>query len=370
VRDLTWDPDELKRRLDLRDVVAEAWGPGRRSGRAVMYRARWRDGDRTPSFAVYANGFKDFGGSGDAGDLFGWLQREYGLNFPEALTWAHERVYGAGAALSPRHRRPAPAPGEPPSPAWQRAALEALGHAQAYLWSDTADAARARAYLRAERGLTDETIRAYGLGYNPGWTRTRAAYWSETYGRQRRARLAPGIVIPWFRSGVLVALRVRCRVGGLAACLGVPPDLFRGAPISKYRSFLGSRLSGALFGGDALRPDRPALLAEGEFDAMLAAQALAGRMTVVTPGSATNRVTRRMRDALLTAPHVYSAFDRDAAGEEAERRLARALRDRFQPLALPIGKDITEYLLLYGGDLARWVSEATAPASLETPALL
>jgi hypothetical protein len=248
VNDPTWDKDDLKARVDLRDLVAEAWGQGQGSGSCVMYHARWRGDDDHPSFAVYANGFKDFGGAGEAGDVFTWLEREYGLSFADAVRWLHERVYGASIPLVPR-REQTSARGEPPPAEWQYAARAALERCQRYLWSDAPDAARVRAYLRERRGLSDDTINAYGLGYNRDWMKTAVRYWSETVGRNRRARLTPGIVIPWVRNDALVALRVRCRVGDFAQYLSIPPDTLRGEELDKYRSYRGSKLSGTLFNG-------------------------------------------------------------------------------------------------------------------------
>lgn len=361
LHDPTWDKDDLKARVDLRDIVAEAWGPGKAHGDYVMYHARWRGDDHTPSFAVYENGFKDFGGSGEAGDVYTWLEREYGLTFGEAVRWLHERVYGANAApLMPRRpEATSTARNEPPSAGWQRAARAALERAQAYLWSKTPEAAKVRAYLHEARGLTDETIRSYGLGYNPDWQRTAYRYWSEQYKRKRRARLAPGIVIPWYRNDALVALRVRCRVGALASWLKRAPDTLKGQELDKYRSYRGSKLAGRLYNGDALRPGGDVLIVEGEFDAMLAAQQLGERVTVVTLGSATNRLSRRLRDQLREQRRVYTALDNDEAGAEATARLARVLDERHIPLALPEGKDITEYVVEHGGDLVGWFAVAS-----------
>ncbi len=363
--DITWDKDDLKARVDLREVVESAWGSGRRTGKVVMYRARWRANDRNPSFAVYADGFKDFG-TGDTGDVYTWLEREYGMTFPQALHWMHNRVYGASDDTPAAPVRRLPAQYEVPSAEWQRTARALMQQSQAYLWSDADDAKRVREYLAVERGLSEATIRRYHLGYNPAWRRTRYAYWSESWGRWRRARLAPGVVIPWIRDSALVALRIRCRVGRLADWLCIPPDSIRGEPLDKYRSFRDSRLGGTLFNGDAITRERGVLLVEGEFDAMLAQQEIGDVMTVATLGSASTRLSRRLRDRLLVCPQVISLFDQDTAGGIATEKLAQALDGRHYALQLPVGKDITEYVVERGGELACWLRDATHTLSCAT----
>jgi DNA primase len=92
---------------------------------------------------------------------------------------------------------------------------------------------------------------------------------------------------------------------------------------------------------------------------MLAAQQLGERVTVVTLGSATNRLSRRLYEMLRTQKHIYTALDADEAGAEATARLARMLGKRHVPLALPSGKDITDYVVEHGGDLLGWFAVAS-----------
>src|SRR5690606_7342932 len=91
---------------------------------------------------------------------------------------------------------------EPPDTIWQNVALKALKWCQNYLWSGRPDAQRTLDSLH-QRGLTDETIRAAGLGFCPRWM---ATGWKDADGKA--AGVWPGIVIPIFYSGALWALRV------------------------------------------------------------------------------------------------------------------------------------------------------------------
>lgn len=340
------DPDELKRRVDLRDLFAERYGPGRKAGRARQYPSPYRTGDDHPSFTVYTDGFKDFGGSGDSGDVYQWLALEYGFEFSEAVQWVARRV-GQGSAPMPAAATAAPdsAHSEPPPAAWQHAAQQLLDQCQRALWTPAGQ--YALDYLRG-RGLDDSTIRAAGLGFNPDWKRS-----GYTKPDGKPAYLPPGIVIPWLMDGALWALRVRTL-----------PKYNGGRNLDKYLSFTGSRLAGALYHADALEPARAALIVEGEFDCLLAAQHLGELLAVVTLGSASSLPARRWRDRLAEAGQVYALFDNDAAGQAASARLAEQLPDLIA-LHLPGGKDITEYVQS-GGDLGAWFAAATAPAGEPT----
>ena len=47
------DLSELKRQIDLRDVVEHTWGPGQRVGNAIQYFSPWRDDGHKGSLTVY-----------------------------------------------------------------------------------------------------------------------------------------------------------------------------------------------------------------------------------------------------------------------------------------------------------------------------
>ncbi|MCK6581117.1 MAG: toprim domain-containing protein [Anaerolineae bacterium] len=350
---------------DLRELVARYWGEGRRSGRAVLYRARWRSGDDTPSFAVYADGYKDFGGSGESGGVIQWIMREFGFNSRKASEWL-EKWYIGYSFVTPA---PAPLPARtshnhsPPSSEWQHHLRAAVRETQRLLWSDAGRAALD--YLRQERGLTDETIRAAELGYAPDYMKTDFSYQDED-GASRRVSIPPGIVIPWDMNGVLWAVRVRSRVGALAKALNMSEDHFnygsrRGEVVDKYRSARGSRPSGVLYGAENIGEDRGILFFEGEFDALLAGQQLHGRTACVTFGSASNipAVLPEHTQTQLRGHHpIYVAMDADAAGQNAAARLRHLLPDSLSLPLPPNCKDITEYAQA-GGDIRAWFTHAT-----------
>lgn len=330
--------DDLKRQADLQALTESLWGPGRRSGRAVMYQARWRPDDDTASFAVYPNGYFDFG-TGEHGSVLDFIMQELGEDLPGAIAWL--RRYLGQPDPTPSHRTAAPsrpAADEPPPAEWRREAAALIDRAQAYLWSDAPDAQRVRDYLRQVRGLDDATIRAARIGYNPRWTRTRIQK-----DNGKRARLAPGILLPYIIDNVTWALRVRTITGNLADALDMPPHTHQdGGTLPKYINLIGSKVSGALYNADAIRDDQPVVLVEGEFDALLAGQLLAPHYTVCTLGGASSRLTARWLHRLRRVPRLLLMLDNDAAGQGATAALADALGDHAVPVTLPPGHDVTD----------------------------
>lgn len=129
----------------------------------------------------------------------------------------------------------------------------------------------------------------------------------------------------------------------------------------------GSKAS-ALYNGDALEEGCDVLIVEGEFDALLAQQELGKQVVVVTAGSAANPLPRRWLDRLKRAGRIYSCLDGDEAGMRATTVLAELLGEQHQTLRLPQGKDITEFVIDYGGDLNTWwrtETESVAPKPVQ-----
>ena len=347
---------DLKARVDLRDVVRACWGdPHRHRARYDVYASRWRDDGKNPSFTVYDTHFKDYGGDGTSGDVFAFLMLELRCDFKTALAWLADYLGEHPPEIQPR-RQPVLTPAaNPPPRAWQQAAMAALKRSQRYLWSGREDAKRVLDYLRQQRGLTDASIKAAGYGYNPRWTETR---WRDPE-TGKNTYLAPGIIEPWWADGNLWALRVRCRVGGLAHALGITDDHLGDAISPKYLNLSGSKQSGALYNGDHIQPGGDVLVVEGGFDAVLAAQHV--DMPVVTFGSATNRPTGQRLEQLKSADRLFLLLDADAAGQQAADYLQKTLQAQVIPVHLPDlpgVKDVTDYVVGHGGDLTALIDAA------------
>ncbi len=331
--------DALKQAVDLRDLFMERYpGRFRRSGKWLYGSSPYRT-DRRPSFAINEDIYIDFA-TGERGDEIAFVMREQGVNFKEAVETLQARAGGVHLSPAPQHERESPSPSEPPSAAWQTVMRAESSHAQTYLYASAPDAQAALHWLQT-RGLTLDTIRRAGIGFNPTWKQTRL--------RERESGravfIAPGILIPCEIDGALWAVHVR---------------ILTDADLPKYLYVRGSKSSG-LYNGDAVCAGCDVLIVEGEFDALLAGQMLGERAVVVTLGSAANKLPRRWLDRLQVARRLYSCLDNDEAGQRATAQLADRLGDRHHALKLPRGKDITDYVVRHGGNLTAWWDDQTAP---------
>jgi hypothetical protein len=151
--------------------------------------------------------------------------------------------------------------------------------------------------LIRSRGLEVETIRGAGIGWVPPYP---------IPGRDGRPWRVGGYVIPWFDHGRLVRIKVRQPPGKQPKYVEVFTDPDR-PPV--------------LYPDPALiRPGRPVILAEGEFDALALGEALGDRAVAVSPGSAgMARPTPAILAALIDggASAWFVGLDADEAGDKA-----------------------------------------------------
>ena len=149
--------DEIKRRVDIGEYVGRSVDL-KRSGRNLRGLCPFH-AEKTPSFYVFPDRgtWRCFGQCGEGGDLFSYAQKHLGLEFRDTLI---ELAREAGVPLQPvnperrsRHERLA-------------AVLEgAIRFYQEQLAGP--DGADARAYLHERRGLSEETVGRFGLGWAP-----------------------------------------------------------------------------------------------------------------------------------------------------------------------------------------------------------
>lgn len=332
--------DALKQTIDLRDLFLERYpGRFRRAGRWLYGPSPYRQ-DKHPSFAVNEDVFIDFA-TGERGDEVDFVRREQGASFVEAIEVLEARVGGVALPEGTAIPQWSPSPSEPPPAEWQVVMKAECRRAHAYLFSNAPDAQQALGWLQ-QRGLHQNSLHQAGIGYNPAWRRTQL----RDFETGQRVSVAPGVLIPCFVDGALWAVHVRTL-----------PEVQVGkadeADLPKYLYVRGSKAS-ALYHGDALEAGCDVLMVEGEFDALLAQQELRKQVVVVTAGSAANPLPRRWLERLKSARRIYSCLDGDEAGQRATAGLSEILSDLHQPLWLPQGKDITEFVIDYGGNLGMW----------------
>jgi DNA primase len=344
--------DRVKQAADIVEVVS-AHTDLRRQGSHYMGLCPFHD-ERSPSFSVEPQGklYHCFG-CGVGGDVIKFVEEKEGVGFTEAVELLADRY---GVEIEREQEDP-----QAERRRERRRRLEQLLDRSAayyanYLW-ESKEAAKARDYLAA-RGLGEEVLRAFGVGYAP-------SAWDTILVRGQQA----GFSVEEMGS---VGLAQRGRSGG-------EYDRFRERIMFPIRDRRGRVLG---FGGRAMRSDQGAKYvntAETDFfhksqmlygvDRAKAAIAKAGRAVVVegytdvlalhqagieeAVGVMGTAITPDQVAALSgMVDEVVLALDADSAGQEAMlrvQRVAAGRRMRLRVAAMPAGEDPAEMMAEEGG---------------------
>jgi DNA primase len=348
-------PDSLERVKQTADIVevVSAHTDLRRQGARWVGLCPFHE-ERTPSFSVDPQEklYHCFG-CGVGGDTIKFVEEKEGLSFTDAVELLADRY---GVELEREKEDP-----RAEARRAQRRRLEELldrtaGFYAAYLW-DSEEAKKARDYM-AERGLGEEVLRAFGVGFAP-------SAWDKVLLRGQRA----GFKVDELRE---VGLAQRGRGGG-------EYDRFRSRIMFPIRDRRGRTLG---FGGRAMRSDQGAKYvntAETDFfhksrmlyglDMAKAAIAKAARAVVVegytdvlalhqagveeAVGVMGTAITEEQVATLSgMVEEVVLALDADSAGQEAmlrAQRVAAGRKMRILVAAMPAGEDPAEMMAAEGG---------------------
>jgi hypothetical protein len=249
-------------------------------------------------------------GCGRHGDALDFLQEYVGMSYQEAAEeLGLEDVQFSAENVMRRH---ANNNDQSPTKKWQESALLILERAERYLWHPkSSDGKIALQYLH-DRGLTNETIKHFRVGYVPKtsddrWFTDSFENWGldpeKLTAIQREkgcVRIPDGIIIPWFVGGQVWKLAMKRP--------GQTPD---------YGQVLGS--TDALFNVDTLQYGEPAMMVEGEIDCMSVWQEAKDLLNVVATGSSAKGRGTRWISELQYPSFILQSFDEDPAGDEAAR---------------------------------------------------
>jgi len=323
--------DEIKARLDIVDLVSESVQL-RRAGKNYTGFCPFHPNTRTPAFVVFpeTGTWRCFGQCNEGGDIFGFVMKKEGWDFPETLRYLADK---AGVEL------------KPPSPQEQAAAeehdalrslLEAAVTFYRHNLLNTPAGQSALTYLHG-RGLNDEMIEAFGLGYAPdSWDQITQHFKSKGYSERDLIEAGlvgerdSGGVYDRFRNRLMFPIRnERGRMAGFGARILNPEDVPKFLNSPQTAVFDKGRL---LYGLDrarkAIRLQEQVVIVEGYLDVIALHQA--GFTNVVSPmGTALSEhqlylLKRFTRSFVL-------ALDADAAGAQATLRglqVARQSLDR------------------------------------------
>lgn len=304
--------EELKARLDIADVISD-YVELKRAGQNYKGLCPFHS-EKTPSFMVSPDKqiFHCFG-CGVGGNVIHFVMKYENLSFPEAL-----RFLARKAGIELKEYRP-----QSGDDGLREKLLEIQAAAAKVFCENLKKSKTASSYLR-NRGLSEETIQAFSLGYAVrDWHRV-VNYLKEK-GFPRALVLQSGIVSSG-EKGLYDTFRDRIMFpivdlqGGIIAFGGrvmddSQPKYLNSSDTPLFRK--GETLYGLPHAREALRKKGHAVIVEGYFDVIAChqygvANAIAPLGTALTPGHL-QRLKRFTRKAVLV-------FDGDEAGKAAAKR--------------------------------------------------
>jgi len=308
--------DEIKGRIDIVDLVGEQVQL-QRTGRNFRARCPFHN-ERTPSFHVSPERqtWHCFGACGTGGDIFSFVMKREGIEFAEALRMLAAR---AGIALEERRK---PAEREADERLAQANQGAAAYYHHALLQSRAGEPARA--YL-TQRGLDQETIEAFELGYSPeSWDALKLHLLER--GFSEADLLAAGLLVegdrgPYdrFRNRLMFPIRdERGRTVGFGGRALAESDGAKYLNTPQTSMFDKGGLLYALDRAkEAIRREGSAIVVEGYMDA-IAAHQHGITNTVASMGTALTE--RQIKTLQRFKGRILLALDADAAGVEATLR--------------------------------------------------
>lgn len=262
---------------------------------------------------------------GKTGDHIDILTSFRGMSYLEACT-----ELGVSPGESIQHETSLFYDEDPPPKKWQEMGRALIDRAENYLWTK---GHHALSYL-LKRGFTEETIKNARLGYIPlmpdgKWFTRSFVDWGltdEMLSEKQRAKgnvkVPPGILIPWEGDDILWKLAVKrfeAKEGEM-----------------RYGQIIGSKES--LYNSDSLQHGKPAVLVEGEFDAISIIQTCGDLVAAIGTGStAKARIPLWIARLASLASFTLLGFDNDenGAGDNAASFWLDTLPDamRWTPFA-------------------------------------
>ena len=327
--------DEIKDRIDIVDLVSETVKL-RRAGKSYSGFCPFHTNTKTPAFAVFPDSgtWRCFGQCNEGGDIFKFVMKKEGWDFSEALRYLAERAGVKLEAQTPERQAAEEQYGR------LRALLEEAASFYHYSLVKTPAGKPALDYL-LKRGLTNETIAGFGLGYAPdSYEATLTHLRGQGYSTEEMSQAGmvnerdSGGVYDKFRNRVTFPIRdSNGKMTGFGARILNPEDNPKFLNSPQTVLFDKSHL---LYGLDkarkSIREKNQVVIVEGYLDVILLHQA--GYTNTVSPmGTALNG--DQLRYLKKFTKRIVLALDADAAGEKATLRgldVARQALDREDEL--------------------------------------
>ena len=324
--------DDIKARIDIVELIGESV-PLRKTGRTFKALCPFHT-ERTPSFTVNParQTWHCFGACAEGGDIFSWVMKREGLEFREALRLLAER---AGVSLTPLDAR-----ADERSRQLER--LQSANETAATFFQTqlrTPAGAAASTYLDA-RGLTEQIVEEFGIGYAPDSADALQGFLSAR-GFRADELLSAGLLseaarspVDRFRDRIIYPIR-----DSRGRCTGFGGRAL-GDALPKYLNTAQTPLfdkSGLLYGldhaRDPIRLEDRVIVVEGYMD-VIAAHQHGQRNVVAAMGTAlTEKQVALIKPLTL---NILLALDADAAGAAATVRGIDTTRQAMGNETVPV----------------------------------
>lgn len=353
--------DEIKSRLDIVEVIRDyiQLKPAGINFRALCPFHQ----EKTPSFMVSPEKqiWHCFGCQ-KGGDIFSFVMEMEGISFVEAL-----RLLAPKAGVTLRRQ-------DPKLTSQRNRLLDIVELSSKYyhkILLEGSGASNARKYL-AERGLTDETIEEWQIGYSPdswddllNFLKTKGYNENEIFlAGMSVKKEGAGRFYNRFRGRIMFPIK---DVNGNAVAFSarVSPEKEAEEKMGKYINSPQTMIynkSGILFGLDKakleIKKQDNAIIVEGQMDVITAHQH--GFANIVA-SSGTALTTEQVALLKRYSPNISLAFDMDEAGDlAAERGIAHAMQAEMniKVIELSTGKDPDECIKQNPDEWQKAVSQA------------
>ncbi len=321
--------EEIKSRIDIVDLVSETVKL-RRTGKNYIGFCPFHSNTHTPAFVVFpeTGTWRCFGECNEGGDIFRFIMKKEGWDFPETLRYLAQK---AGITLEPL------TPKKKEEDAYEeklRSILEEALIFFKYHLLQTDNGKSALSYLTEKRMLTAKTIESFELGYAPnGWEEGLKHFLQKGY--SEKELLDCGLITKRsekegyydrFRNRIIFPIRdAGQRLCGFGARALASDDMPK--YLNSPQTLLFDK-SAILYGLDkARKPIRAAdqaIIVEGYFDVIGLHQS--GSQNAVSPmGTALTPVQMRMLKRYTRK--IILALDPDSAGEKATLKGLEVARD-------------------------------------------
>lgn len=310
---------------------------------------------------------------GASGDTISYLEKCEGMSFKEALAVlgiSNDKNYRkkrrAAPEFSPKKSTFIPQEKSLPSDVWSNYAAKLLTKSQEEIWNQPTPLK----WLH-ERGLSDDAIRRYGIGFLDGENRKQGIYRARSVldlpakkrsnGTMTNKIFIPrGIVISTFQADRVISLRFRRPSVDLAPFANgyCPP---------KYIELEGSAsLPFILTPTDGVTSLTSWVIVESEFDAMLIHFSMNENIGVMAVRSNRNKPCQYGHSLLEKSPRILLAMDyEDSGAGVAAMPFWEETYPQVRRWPVPMGKDPGDAYKL-GVDIAMWVQAGLPASSINT----